>query len=162
MVNNSASILFVSQHILMLPAAQLWRRRQTLIDICCRRPRCDKPAAHRCCYRSTGQTDRQTDGQTDTVPLHRRSPLEVTGVDNKIIFIQKLQLQLHAIILAFRGRALHSFISPQNVLAKNKIKTAYISSKLVEMVERLLSSKKKFHITIPETQDCRFWHNRCQ
>ena len=33
------------------------------------------PAVHRCC-RSTGQTD----GQTDTVPLHRRSSLEVDSV----------------------------------------------------------------------------------
>jgi len=28
-----------------------------------------KPAAHQCRYRSTGQTD----GETDAVPLHRRS-----------------------------------------------------------------------------------------
>ena len=44
-------------------------------------PGCGKPAAGRCCYRSTAQTDRQTDGQTDTVPLHRRLPPEAASVN---------------------------------------------------------------------------------
>jgi len=39
------------------------RRRQLSIDICCPRQGCSKPASRRCCFRSTGQTDRQTDGQ---------------------------------------------------------------------------------------------------
>jgi len=30
-------------------------------------------------------TDGRTDGQTDAVPLHRRSPLEAAGVNNKFI-----------------------------------------------------------------------------
>jgi len=45
-----------------------------------RRPGCDKPLARRCRYRSTGHRDRQTDGQTDSVPLHRCSPLEATSI----------------------------------------------------------------------------------
>ena len=46
------------------------RRRQLLINICCLCPSCSKPVAHRCSYLSTGQTD----GRTDAVPLHGRSP----------------------------------------------------------------------------------------
>ena len=40
-----------------------------------------KPAAHRCCLLAIDRRDRQTDRQADTVPLHRRSPLEADVVN---------------------------------------------------------------------------------
>ena len=49
----------------------------------CRAAYIDRSAACRCCrvYRATGRhADGQSDKQTDTVPLHRRSPLEAGSV----------------------------------------------------------------------------------
>ena len=58
-----------------LPAAELGRRPQASIDICCPRPSCSKPAARRCGYR-------RQDRRTDTVPFRRRSPLEAARRQN--------------------------------------------------------------------------------
>ena len=60
------------------------RRRQLSIDTCHPRPSCGKPAARRCRVGllTVDRRDRQTDRRTDTVPLHRRSPLEAGSVDN--------------------------------------------------------------------------------
>jgi len=51
------------------------RRRQLSIDICCPRQGCSKPASRRCCFRSTGQTDRQTDRRTTSVYRHADAKL---------------------------------------------------------------------------------------
>ena len=51
------------QQMRAVPRRQLGRL-QLLSDICCRAELSSKPPARRCSCRSTGQTDRQTDGQT--------------------------------------------------------------------------------------------------
>ena len=56
-----------SQHV-RWPQSGLGRGRQLSIDICRPRPSRSKPAARRCRYRPTGQTDGQTDGWTDGHP----------------------------------------------------------------------------------------------
>jgi len=61
------------------------------IDICRRRSGCGKAAARRCCYRSTGQTDRQTDRRTDTVLYYRCSRLEPGGVSNYQLLIRTVR-----------------------------------------------------------------------
>ena len=63
------------QQMRAVPRRQLGRL-QLLSDICCRAELSSKPAARRCSCRSTGQTDRRTDGRTDTGPLRRLCRLD--------------------------------------------------------------------------------------
>ena len=67
--------------------------RSLLRSACRRRPRCGNAATRRCCYRSTGQTD--------IVPLQRRSQLEAGSVNKNRTFNTVVDVALWEYVYAY-------------------------------------------------------------